>query len=297
MNRGVVAALAAYTMWGLLPVYWKALHAVPMLELLAHRAVWSFASLLLLLLIWKRRWDWLRQLRTSRRTLFTFAVTAALLGFNWVAYLWAVNAGLIVDVSLGYFINPLINVLLGVLFLRERLRPAQGLAIAIAGVGVAYLTLSYGAFPWAALTLASTFALYGLLRKTASLDAVEGLFTEMALLSVPALAFLLIQHKAGPAGLGQVEAPIAVLLVMSGLVTLLPLVCFGYAARRVTLTTLGILQYIAPSLQFLLGVMLFGEPFSPARLIGFGLIWLSLATYSLEGLLARRKVAPVGSAV
>jgi len=296
MNLGIAAALAAYTMWGLLPVYWKALQTVPTLELVAHRTVWSFVFLLLWS-AWRRRWAWLHQLRQDRRTQITFAATAGLLGLNWAVYLWAVNAGLLVDVSLGYFINPLINVMLGGLLLGERLRTGQGVAIVFAVAGVVYLTFNYGAFPWVALTVASTFALYGLLRKTASLDAVEGLFTEMALLSVPALGFLLLQHQTGAAVLGTIETPLLVLLVMTGVVTALPLVWFSYGARRITLTTIGILQYVAPTLQFLLGVIVFGESFAFARLAGFVLIWLSVAIYSLEGLIVRRKMTAMETAI
>ena len=296
MNLGIAAALAAYTLWGLLPIYWKALQVVPTLDLVAHRTVWSFAFLLLWL-AWRRRWAWIQLLRRDRRTQITFAATAGLLGLNWAVYLWAVNAGLLVDVSLGYFINPLINVMLGGLLLGERLRPGQGFAIVFAAAGVVYLTFNYGAFPWVALTVASTFALYGLLRKTASLDAVEGLFTEMAVLSVPALAFLLIQSQISTPVLGTIEAPLVVLLLLTGVVTALPLAWFSYGARRITLTTIGFLQYVAPTLQFLLGVIVFGESFAYARLVGFMLIWLSLAIYTLEGLMARRRLSPVRSAL
>lgn len=296
MHLGLLAALAAYVLWGVLPVYWKALGQVPPMELVAHRAFWSF-SFLLLVLTWRRRWEWLRHVRKSRRTLFTFIATAGLLGSNWVVFLWAVSAGHIVDVSLGYFINPLINILLGWVFLHERLRPGQTAAIAIAVVGVVYLTLNYGAFPWVALTLACTFGLYALLRKTADLGAVEGLFFEMALLALPALPVLIYPHTLGETAPERMQMPIVVLLVLSGVVTAFPLMWFAYAARRVTLTTIGFLQYIAPTLHLLLGVVIFGESFTQTRLIGFSLIWLSLAAYSLEGALAYRKTTLVRSAV
>jgi len=284
MKGGVLAAIVAYTLWGILPVYWKALQAVPALEILAHRTVWSLAFVLLLLAA-RRQWDWLRQARKRPRMLLVFGLTTCLLGANWFTYIWAVNSGHVVDSSLGYFINPLFSVLLGVLFLGERLRPGQGLAIAFALAGVLFLTVAYGAFPWIALTLAGTFGLYGLLRKTASLGSLEGLALETALLSVPTLAYLLALESAGTGSFGHTGATTSLLLAGAGVVTAFPLLMFAYAARNVTLATVGILQYIAPTLQFLLGVLVYGEPFSQDRLIGFAAIWVALAIYSLEGLL------------
>ena len=288
MNKGIGAALAAYALWGLLPVYWKAVGSVPALQILGHRVVWSFAFAVLLLLI-RRRWTWLKQTAHSRRTLATFLGTGTILGINWLTFIWAVNAGYIVDTSLGYFINPLLNVLLGVLFLRERLRTWQWGSLAIAAAGVAYLTLSYGAFPWIALTLALTFAFYGLLHKTAALGALEGLSLETAFMSVPALAYLFYLQGVKDVSLGQAEPGIVVLLVFSGVVTALPLLWFNYAARRIPLSMLGFLQYIAPTLQFLVGVLLYKEEFTHARMVGFGLIWVALAIYSLEGAISRQR--------
>jgi len=291
---GMLAGIGAYTLWGLFPVYWKAVQAIPALEVLGHRMVWSFAFILLLL-FWKRRWAWLRQASKSRVTLITFLSTACILGLNWFVYIWAVNADRIVDASLGYFINPLISVLLGVFFLGERLRPWQWAAIGVAGAGVAYLTLGYGAFPWIALTLGGSFGLYGLLRKTASLEALEGLALETAVLSLPALAYLFYLELAGTASFGRIEATTSLLLTLSGVATVIPLFLFAYAARRVALATVGILQYIAPTFQFLLGVLVYGETFTHARMLGFGAIWTALLIYFLEGVVvgARRKSATV----
>lgn len=283
MKRGVLAAVVAYTLWGILPVYWKAVQAVPASEILAHRTVWSLVFVLLLLAV-RRQWDWLRQARQRPRMLLVFALTACLLGANWFTYIWAVNSGHIVDSSLGYFINPLFSVLLGVLFLKERLRLWQGVAIGLALVGVLFLTVAYGAFPWIALTLAGTFGCYGLLRKTAPLGSLEGLTLETALLSVPTLAYLLALESAGSGSFGHAGAATSLLLAGAGVVTAFPLLMFAYAARKVTLATVGILQYIAPTLQFLLGVLVYGEPFNQTRLLGFAAIWVALAIYSTEGI-------------
>jgi chloramphenicol-sensitive protein RarD len=288
MRGGVLAAILAYTLWGILPVYWKALQAVPSLEILAHRTVWSLLFVLLLLAV-RRQWAWLQRLRREPRMLLRFAASACLLGGNWFTYIWAVNSGHVVDSSLGYFINPLLSVLLGVLFLGERLRLWQGLAIGLALVGVLFLTVAYGAFPWIALALAGTFGIYGLLRKTASLGSLEGLALETALLSIPTLAYLVLLESAGRGAFVHAGLGTSVLLVGAGVITAFPLLLFGYAARNVTLATVGILQYIAPTLQFLLGVLVYAEPFSQTRLIGFGAIWVALAIYSAEGLVAERK--------
>ena len=288
MKTGVLAAIVAYTLWGILPLYWKALQSVPALEIMSHRTVWSLVFVLLLLAV-RRQWAWVRQARKSPRTLLTFASTACLLGLNWTTYIWAVNAGHVVDSSLGYFINPLVSVLLGVLFLRERLRPWQGVAIGLAAAGVMFLTLGLGAFPWIALTLAGTFGFYGLLRKTAPLGSLEGLSLETALLSVPTLAYLVALEVAGTASLAHAGPTTSLLLVLTGVVTAFPLLMFAYAARQVTLATVGILQYIAPTLQFLLGVFVYHEPFTQTRLIGFATIWVALAIYSIEGLGVERK--------
>jgi chloramphenicol-sensitive protein RarD len=288
MNGGFLSAIGAYTLWGVLPVYWKSIQTVPSLEVVCHRTVWSFVFLLALLL-WRGRWEWLQQAIRDRVTLITFLVTTSLLGLNWLVYIWAVNAGHIVDTSLGYFINPLISVLLGMAFLGERLRPWQWAAIGLAFGGVVFLTLGYGVFPWIALTLASTFGLYGLLRKTAALGATEGLSLEMAILSIPCLVYLVFLEITGTASFGHTETTTSILLAFSGVITTFPLILFAYAARQVTLATVGILQYITPTLQFLLGVLVYGEMFTRARLVGYGAIWVALLIYSLEGIIQGKR--------
>lgn len=289
MNRGVLYATGAYFIWGLLPIFWKTLAAVPPIEILGHRMVWSFLCVSALLTI-RRRWAWLSHLREPR-TAATFLLTASLLSLNWLIYIWAVNAGFIVEASLGYFINPLVNVLLGYVVLGERLRPGQKVAIGLALVGVLYLTLSVGGLPWIALTLASTFGLYGLLRKTARLDSLEGLSTETGLMALPALALLLYLAASGRGVFGG-DAGLSVLLLVSGLVTAIPLLLFAAGARRVTMTTLGLLQYIAPTMQFLIGIYVYGETLPTARLAGYALIWIALGIYSAEGIARSRRALP-----
>jgi chloramphenicol-sensitive protein RarD len=288
MSKGIVYAAAAYLLWGLLPIYWKVLQLVPAIEVLSHRMAWSLLFVGLLL-AYRRHWRWLRPALRNRRTVLTFLITAVVLSLNWFIYIWAVQNGHIVETSLGYFINPLVNVLLGVVFLKERLRAAQLVAIALAVVGVLYLTISYGAFPWIALTLAFSFALYGLLRKTAALPSTEGLFLETALMFLPAFLFLLYRQWTGTAAFGNQGALTTVLLIFSGVATGLPLLLFGFGARLISLTNLGLLQYIAPTIQFLIGVLIYGEDFGPARVVGFTIIWVALVVYTAESLLTYRR--------
>ena len=295
MQKGGLYAASAYVLWGVLPLFWKALHDVPAIEILAHRMVWSLL-VVLLLLAYQGHWSWLRTALRDRRTVLTFTTTAVVLSLNWFVYIWAVNAGHVVEASLGYFINPLVNVLLGRLFLHERLRLWQGIAIVIALGGVLYLTISYGVVPWIALTLALSFGLYGLLRKTAALNSLEGLTMETLLLFFPALVYLLWLGMNGTGAFGTAGLTTTALLAGAGIPTALPLLLFAAGARRITLTALGILQYIAPSIQFALGVLLYHEPLSQARLVGFGLIWVACALYTVESIstgrgVARRRVA------
>lgn len=287
-KSGMLAAIGAYALWGILPVYWKSLQNVPAREILGHRVVWTLVSIVIMLAL-SKRWQWLKRVKEQPKILLTFLGAAALLGTNWFIYIWGVNAGHVLDTSLGYFINPLLSVLLGVLFLRERLRPAQWVAIGLAFGGVLFMTLMYGVFPWIALTLACTFGLYGLLRKTAPLGAIEGLALEIAIMSVPTFSYLVYLEAAGEASFGHAGLRTSLLLAFSGVVTAVPLLMFNYAARRITLSNIGILQYIAPTLQFLLGVLAYGEPFSGTRLIGFGTVWTALLIYFLEGALVKQK--------
>lgn len=282
MKKGMTYAVGAYVAWGFLPVFWKALHDVPALEILAHRVAWGLA-VAIVLVSYRLRWRWLGAVARDQRTMLAFAASAALLSLNWFIYIWAVNAGYIVETSLGYFINPLVNVLLGVLFLKERLRGGQGLAIGLALLGVLYLTVQYGAPPWIALALALSFAGYGLIRKTATLGALEGFTLETMLLFPVALSYLVYHEALGTASFGHSSATTTLLLACAGIVTAGPLIMFAAGARRISFTMLGLLQYIAPTIQLLLGVLVYGEALTLARLAGFGMIWLALAVYTLEG--------------
>ena len=289
MNKGILYAGAAYLLWGLFPIYWKALQNVPATEILGHRMVWSLGFVLLLLAV-RRHWKWVKTAVSTPRTLFTFIASGVLLAINWLTYIWGVNAGFVVETSLGYFINPLVSVLLGVFFLRERLRIGQWTAVFIAFVGVVYLTVIYGQLPWIALTLAFSFGMYGLLRKTAVLNSVEGLSMETAVLFPFAFGYLIYLQVTGQAVFGHATWTTSLLLAATGVVTAVPLLLFAAGARRINLSTIGLLQYIAPTIQFLLGVFLYGEPFSMQQLIGFSLIWLALFVYSMEGVRNGRKL-------
>jgi chloramphenicol-sensitive protein RarD len=288
MNKGVWHAVAAYALWGLLPVYWKWLHAVPALPLIAHRVVWSFLGLALVL-GFSGQLGALRPSRLSRRTLGTYLVSALLIGANWLIYVWAVNAGFIVETSLGYFINPLLSVLLGVLVFRERLRRLQWVAVAIAAAGVCQLTFAYGRLPWIALALAGTFAGYGLIKKTAPLGPLIGLAIETGLLVAPALIVLGWSEARGTGPLTHGDPATLALLVGAGVVTTVPFVLFSSAAQRIPLSLIGILQYTAPTLQFLIGVFLYREPFTRVQFAGFALVWIALAIFAIEGMAVRQK--------
>jgi len=260
---------------------------VPALQLLGHRIVWSF--LLLIGIILAGRQIILLRDKLTRRILLIYSVAAVLIAINWLMYVWAVGAGYIVETSLGYFINPLLSVLLGVLFLGERLRPFQWLPIGLAAAGVLYLTLAYGSLPWIALTLAITFGFYGLVKKMAPLGSLHGLTLETGILFVPALGFLLYSEFTGKGAFLHASPLIDVMLVGAGLVTVAPLLLFASAVQRIPLTTLGVLQYVNPTMQFLLGVVIFKEPFDQHRLIGFCAVWAGLILYGVEGFLTKRR--------
>jgi chloramphenicol-sensitive protein RarD len=283
MNQGIVFGALAYLIWGLFPLYFKLIAQVPALQVVAHRTLWSLAFVTLVLLL-TRRWAWLKAL--DRATLARFALTAVLIAINWLTYVWAVANGHVLDASLGYFINPLVNVGLGYAVLHERLRPAQWAAIGLAAAGVAWLAWQLGHAPWIALVLAFSFGFYGLLRKTAALGALEGLSLETLLLAPiagAALAFWTVDGSSAEQGAGTWA-----LLLGTGPLTAGTLLLFAAGARRIPLSTLGLLQYLSPSLQFILGVWLYHEPLGAARLVGFGLIWSALLVYSAEGLLRPR---------
>ena len=274
-RRGAASAVAAFFLWGLFPLYWKQLSAVPALEVVAHRTAWGFACLALWLLL-RGGWGEAAALAGRPRTLAQLAAGATLIGLNWLLYIWAVTHDHVMQASLGYYINPLVNVLLGVAVLRERLSRGQGLAVALAAAGVAVLTLGYGRFPWIALALATTFGLYGLVRKTVAADAVVGLAWETAILAPAAVCYLVFLGARGTGAFGA-TAGASALLVLGGAVTALPLALFAYGARALPLSTLGFIQYLSPSLQFLLAVLLYGEPFTAAHAVSFACIWAALA--------------------
>jgi chloramphenicol-sensitive protein RarD len=293
MNKGILNGLGAYALWGFFPIYWKLLHQVPALQVIGHRIGWSFLFLLAILLV-TRQWQAFRTSALVPKTLGMYLIAAILLSINWLIYVWGVNAGFIVETSLGYFINPLISVLLGVIFLGERLRKAQWAPIGLAAAGVTYLTVTYGRLPWIALSLAFSFGTYGLVKKLAPLGSLFGLTLETALVFPLAMVYLSVLHFDG-SGSFLHEGPVTdLLLVGTGIVTSIPLLMFASAARQIPLTMIGILQYVAPTIQFLIGVFLYHEPFDRSRLIGFGLVWLALVIFWVENYLARRvPVTPI----
>ncbi|SNS10077.1 chloramphenicol-sensitive protein RarD [Noviherbaspirillum humi] len=287
MQLGMLYAALAYVIWGAFPVYFKSLQAIPSIELVPHRMLWSLAFLFIVLAA-RRQWTWLGQALRRPKLVAGFLASSLLLSSNWFVYVWAVNNGRVVDASLGYFINPLVNVLLGYVVLGERMRPVQWLAIALAAAGVLWLTWIGGQLPWIALSLAATFGLYGLLRKTAVLGPLEGLALETLLVAPLALAMLLWLSWQGQTHFAQAPLATQLLMAAAGPITAIPLLLFAAGARRIPLSVLGLLQYIGPTLQLLLGVWLYHEPFGGARLAGFALIWCALAVYSAEGVWQRQ---------
>jgi len=278
---GVIYAGSAFLIWGLGPIYWKALGAVPALEIILHRMVWSFLFLLILIVAGRRGSEFLSALKDFR-ILLTLSSTALILGLNWWLYIWAINNNYVLQGSLGYYINPLVNVLFGVVFLRERLRPAQTLAVLLAGAGVVYLTASYGVFPWIAIALAASFGLYGLIRKVAPVGPLVGLSIETMLLTFPAAAYLIYLGIKGQAAFLSGSIRIDLLLLGTSVLTAGPLIFFVAGAKRIRLSTVGLLQYIAPTGIFLLAVFYFDEPFSKAQVWTFIMIWTALAIYSTD---------------
>lgn len=287
MNRGIWSAVGAYTLWGWFPVYFKWLATVPALELIGHRIVWSCLMLCGVILI-TRRWPAFREHALKLRVIRAYVPAALLISVNWLVYIWAVNSGFILDASLGYFINPLISVLMGVVMLHERLRSWQWVSVSLAILGVVYLTYAHGSLPWIALALAFSFAFYGLIKKTSPLGALHGLTLETGILLLPALAYLFIIDANGQGAFLHAGMLIDILLIGCGLVTAVPLLLFAAAAQRIPLALLGVLQYIAPTLQFLVAILIYHEPFATDKLIGFGIIWVALFIFAIEGFLAHR---------
>ncbi len=286
-RRGFGFGVAAYGIWGLFPLYWPLLEPAGAIELLAHRVVWTAVTMALLVFVLRRRAS-LRTVLASRHKVVLLGTASAMISVNWGVYIWAVNNEHVVDASLGYFINPLVTVLAGVLILRERLRRTQWVALGIASAAVVGLTVEHGRPPWVALTLAVSFAAYGLLKKYADVGAVESLTVETALVAPLAVAYLAWVIAAGHSQATQNLPWHPVLLATSGIVTALPLIFFGAAATRISLTTLGLLQYMTPTLQFLLGVVVFGEPMSPGRWVGFAVIWLALVLFTADSMRQRQ---------
>jgi chloramphenicol-sensitive protein RarD len=289
MHSGVIYAALAYTAWGLFPIFFKQLASVNAFEVVMHRTVWSLVFLLGVLAV-RKHWAWLGAALRSPRVLGAFVLSAVLLAANWCTYVWAVQNAHVLDASLGYFILPLVNVALGFVFLHERPRPGQWLAVAVAAAGVLWLTVQAGRLPWVALVLAITFGFYGLLRKVGALGALEGLTLETLVLSPVAAGCLLWWGWHGQGALVQADTATVGWLLLGGPLTAIPLLLFAAGARRVSMSTMGILQYISPTLQLLIGVWLYGEAFEPVRAVGFGLIWAALLVYSLEGWWNSRRI-------
>jgi chloramphenicol-sensitive protein RarD len=289
MRTGIIYATLAFLSWGLFPLYFHALDEVPAGQILAHRVLWSLVFLMVVLTV-RRQWRWLPEVVKQPKVVLSFVASALLLSVNWLIYIWSVNHGHVIDASLGYFINPLVNIMLGYIVLGERLRRLQWAAIAVAALGVLWLTWQAGTVPWIALALAATFGGYGLLRKTAVLGALEGLAFETMVLFPLAVAYVvwLSVHGAN-VFLTTPHDGIRCLLVAAGPITAIPLLMFAAGARRIPLAVLGMIQYVGPTLQFLLGVWLFKEAFTADRLVGFSLIWSALALYAAEGLWRARR--------
>ena len=286
MNKGSLNAFLAYLMWGLFPIYFKLLHSVNSFQVMSHRVVWSFLFLIVVVIARRELRDFLHSITPQR--FFIYLGAGILLAINWTTYVWGIAQGFVVECSLGYFINPLVSVLLGVVFLREKLRPAQWVAIFLAFCGVAYLTISYGKLPWISLVLAFSFGLYGLVKKLSPLGSLHGLTLETGAIFLPALIFLIVEEVLGQGAFLHTGTQTSILLALTGVVTAIPLIMFAIGARSIPLTVLGLLQYIAPTLQFLSGVFLFNEPFTHHQLIGFGIIWAALVIFTVENLYSRR---------
>jgi chloramphenicol-sensitive protein RarD len=288
---GVLCGAGAFVLWGVFPIYFKLVAAVPAPEVLAHRIVWSMVFVGGLIAI-RRRWSAVGAVLANRRLLATLALSATVVSLNWVVYIWAVGEGRILGASLGYYINPLVSVVLGVVVLGERLRVTQWAAVGLAVAAVGWQIVGFGAVPWVALTLAISFGFYGLIRKVALVDAFTGMFVETLVLSPLAFGYLVFVAVVGGGAFGRLGLQMDALLVLSGVITPLPLILFVAGAQRIRLSTVGLLQYIAPTGQFLLAVFLYDEPFTRDNLVTFALIWLALALYTVDTLRHERRRGP-----
>jgi chloramphenicol-sensitive protein RarD len=289
----MLSGIAAYVLWGLFPLYWPLVKPSGAVEILAHRVMWSLVAVAVVLAV-RRHWRWVRELSPRRLGLLTIA--AIVISFNWGTYIYAVNTGHTIEASLGYFINPLISVLLGVLVFRERLRPWQWAAVGLGALAVVVLAVDYGRPPWIALVLACSFGTYGLVKKFADMPSAESLATETAVIFLPALVYVLVLEGGGTATFGHAGLVNALLLVGSGVVTAVPLMLFNAAAIRIPMSTLGMLQYLAPVLQFVIGLLVQHEPMPASRWVGFLLVWAALAILTFEGLRAARRTRRAGGA-
>lgn len=287
-KNGVLYAFAAYTAWGLLPVYWKAIQAVPAREILAHRILWSFVFVAFLLIV-KKQWGNAWAVLRDKSKLFGLILSSLLITSNWYIYIWAVNSNKVVEASLGYYINPLLTVLLGVVVLRERMDRWQIVSLALAVAGVIILTLEYGRIPWISLSLATTFALYGLAKRLVQVDSLLGLALETAVVVPVALIYLSTVQVRGAGVIGHSGILTILLLLGTGIVTAIPLLWFAQAAKMVPFSTMGFIQYVSPSLSLLLGVFLYHEEFTTAHAMSFGVIWIALAVYSISRVAVARK--------
>jgi len=287
MKKGVLYGIGAYILWGFFPIYWKVLHQVPALQVIGHRISWSFI-ILIVYILFTGQWQGFRSVASNWKTIGIYTVAGILLSINWLVYVWGVNAGFIIETSLGYFINPLLSVLLGMIFLRERLRFTQWIPVIIATVGVIYLTVVYGRPPWIALALAFSFGFYGLVKKLAPLGSLYGLTLETAIIFPIALLYLIFVEINGTGAFLHSGTRIDLFLVGAGIVTTIPLLMFASAAKEIPLTMIGILQYIAPTLQFLIGIFIYKEAFDKSHLIGFGIVWFALIIFWVENFTAHR---------
>ena len=292
MNKGILYGIGAYALWGLFPIYWKFLHDVPALQVIGHRIGWSFILLMVYIAV-SGQWKDFRSVAVNRKTIGAYTIAAVLLSLNWLIYVWGVNAGFIVETSLGYFINPLLSVLLGVVFLREQLRPMQWVPVGLAAIGVFYLTFVYGRLPWIALSLAFSFGFYGFVKKLSPLGSLYGLTLETGIVFPIAVIYLIVMQVGVSGAFLHNGTVVDALLVGSGIVTTIPLLMFASAAKQIPLTLVGLLQYIAPTIQFLIGVFLYKEPFDFAHFVGFAIVWVALIIFAAESYLANRRIQAI----
>lgn len=289
-RSGVILGAAAYLCWGFFPLYWPLLDPAGSLEILAHRVVWSLLFVLVLIAV-TRRWKTFRNIARDRRMMVILTCASVVIAFNWGGFIYGVTNGHVIETSLGYFINPLVTVLLGVFVLKETLRPVQWAAVGIGALAVVVLAVDYGRPPWIALLVAFSFATYGFLKKKANLNTFEGLGMETLILAPVALAFLITLELRSDLTFGHAGVGNVLLLIGTGVVTAIPLLLFGAAATRLTLTTIGLLQYLGPILQFIFGLWIFEEDMSSARWVGFMLVWLALVVFTADNLANRRRTS------